>query len=63
MRPLNGVSVHTQGELSGASVNLFCPVSVIHVDDVREVLAAPYDWMSEVRAREAACLPGSEAGA
>ncbi len=32
----------------------------IHVDDVREVLATPYDWMAEVRAREAACLPGTE---
>ena len=32
----------------------------IHVADAEEVLAAPYDWMSEVRAREAAVFPGSE---
>ena len=34
----------------------------IHVDDVQEVLASPYDRLSEVRAREAACLSGSEWG-
>ena len=32
----------------------------VRVDDVQEVLASPYDWMSEVRAREAAVFPGSE---
>ncbi len=32
----------------------------IHVDDVREVLSSPADWLSEVRAREAAVLPGSD---
>ena len=32
----------------------------VHVDDVQEVLASPMDWMSEVRAREAACLPSTE---
>lgn len=32
----------------------------IHVADAHEVLSSPMDWMSEVRAREAACLPGSE---
>ncbi len=30
------------------------------VADVEEVLATPADWMAEARAREAACLPGSE---
>ncbi len=30
------------------------------VEDVMEVLATPADRMSEVRAREGACLPGSE---
>ncbi len=32
------------------------------VEDVMEVLGTPAYWMSEVRAREAACLPGTEAG-
>ncbi|MDE1822555.1 MAG: hypothetical protein KGJ23_16040 [Euryarchaeota archaeon] len=32
----------------------------VDVAAVEEVLATPADWMSEVRAREAACLPGSE---
>ena len=32
----------------------------IHVDDPVEVLATPFDWMAEVRAREAAYLPVSE---
>ena len=32
----------------------------IHVEDVNEVLSSPADWLSEVRAREAACLPGME---
>lgn len=33
----------------------------IHVADVQEVVASPLDWMSEVRAREDACLPGTDA--
>ncbi len=32
----------------------------IHVEDATEVLRSPCDWLSEVRAREAACLPGTE---
>lgn len=32
----------------------------IHVSDVTEVLRSPCDYLSEVRAREAACLPGTE---
>ena len=32
----------------------------VHVDDVSEVLASPMDWLSEVRAREAAVLPVGE---
>ena len=32
----------------------------VHVDDASEVLASPMDWLSEVRAREAAVLPVSE---
>ena len=30
-------------------------------DDLFQQLRSPCDWLSEVRAREAACLPGSEA--
>lgn len=30
----------------------------VHVDDVNEVLSSPADWLSEVRAREGAVLPG-----
>ena len=33
----------------------------VDVADVEEVLAAPADWLSEVRAREVACLPETEA--
>ena len=33
----------------------------IHVEDLSEVLGSPCDYLSEVRAREAAYLPGSEA--
>ncbi len=33
----------------------------IHVEDLAEVLASPCDWLAEVRAREAACLPRAEA--
>lgn len=29
----------------------------IHVEDLREVLRSPCDYLSEVRARETACLP------
>ncbi|MDE1821490.1 MAG: hypothetical protein KGJ23_12960 [Euryarchaeota archaeon] len=32
----------------------------VDVADVEEVLATPADWLSEVRAREVAILPGSE---
>ncbi len=32
----------------------------IHVDDLSEVLTSPADWLSEIRAREAAVLPGPE---
>ncbi len=32
----------------------------VDVADVEEVLSTPADWMSEVRAREAAALPGSD---
>ncbi|MDE1819978.1 MAG: hypothetical protein KGJ23_11415 [Euryarchaeota archaeon] len=32
----------------------------IHVEDLQEVLSSPADWMSEVRAREVAVLPGSD---
>ncbi len=32
----------------------------VDVADVEEVMATPSDWMSEVRAREAAALPGSD---
>lgn len=34
----------------------------VDVADVEEVMATPADWLSEVRAREAAVLPGSEWG-
>ncbi len=37
---------------------VFTPV---HVDDVSEVLTSPCDYLAEVRAREAAVLPSSEA--
>ncbi|MDE1819970.1 MAG: hypothetical protein KGJ23_11375 [Euryarchaeota archaeon] len=32
----------------------------VHVEDAEELLAAPHDWMSEVRARELAVMPGSD---
>ena len=46
------------GPLSGSGANARNPLwQPIHVDDVREVLAAAYDRLSEVRARGAAELP------
>lgn len=55
--PTNPSSATTRCTCCHESHGAFRP---IHVEDIREVLASPCDWIREVRAREEATFPVGE---